>query len=283
MKSDKLEALRKSETEAKDRIPALAAAADQAAAEAERTRAEAASLQSAFKEADAARVKAKADIKATATAEKKAANAVVVFDRQEGNRELPVSIFISSKTSKVMLRQGFEVVYESPITIDSPEQPLGTYLMSANGWRDRSQTSLKWTVAAVSEHSLSEEAEFVPEGKKRKNAEPVLALPQQTDRATAASALDRIKIPQDAVDKISEIVKPGSVFIVSDYDVSKSETRYAGTDFIVQMPEVVAKISRPKPKRDEYYEDDNYGWSFFGGSSYQKRRPPRPYGGKFYF
>lgn len=287
MKSDKVEALRKDETEAKDRIPALAAAADQAAAEAERTAKEAAAAQAAYKEAEAARVKAKAAIKTTEANEKKAEKAIEIFDRQEGNRELPISVFISSKTSTVRVRQGWENIYEGPVTIESPEQPLGTYLMSATGWRDTTQTSLKWTVAAVSENPLSNHGESVAdedEGRakhKSKKAE-AFALPPQTDRASAVATLDRIKIPQEAVEKISEVMKPGSTFIISDYDVSKSEMRYLGTDFIVQMPEVVAKVSRPKPKRDEYYDDD-YGWSFFGQPSYQKRRPPRPYGGKFFF
>jgi hypothetical protein len=286
MKADKLEALRKDETETKDRVPALATAADQAAAEADRTRAEAEALQAAYKNADAARVKAKGAIKTAADAEKKADKAIEIFDRQDRNRELPVTVFISSKTSMIKVRQGYENIVEAPVTIENPEQPLGTYLMSANGWRDASQTSLKWTVAAVSENSLyQQEEEYDQEegSKKRKKTEQVFAPPPQTDLASATATLDRIKIAQDVVDKISEVVKPGSTFIISDYDVAKSEMRYLGTDFIVQMPEVVAKISRPKPKNDEYY-DDNYGWSLFGGPSYQKpRRAPRPYGGKFFF
>ena len=283
MKSDKLEALRKSEVEAKDRIPALAAAAEQGAAEAERTRTDLAAAQAAYKEADAARANAKANIKAVVAAEKKAANAIVAFDRAERNRDFPVSVFVSTKTSKIMIRQGFELLLEAPVTIENPEQPLGTFLMSATNWRDSSQTALNWTVAAVTENSLpgQEEPEEVSD-KRRKSKEPALTLPPQTDAAEAAATLDRIKIPKEITDKISEVVKPGSTFIVSDYDISRSETRFAGTDFIVQMPEVVAKITRPKPKRDEYYDDDDYGWSFFGGSNYQKKRS-RPYGGKFYF
>jgi lipoprotein-anchoring transpeptidase ErfK/SrfK len=288
MKSDKLEALRKDETDTRDRIPALATAADQAVAEADRTAKEAQSLQVAYKAAEAARVKAKTAIKTTVAEEKKAGKAVEIFDRQERNRDLPVSVFISSKTSTIKVRQGWENIYEGPVTIENPEQPLGTYLMSATGWRDSTQTSIKWSTAAVSENSLATDTEAVSEDEfsgKRKNKKTEassFAPPAQTDRTAATATLDRIKIPQEALEKITEVMKPGSTFIISDYDVSKSEMRYLGTDFIVQMPEVVAKISRPKPKRDEYYDDDDSGWSFFGGSNYQKKRS-RPYGGKFYF
>lgn len=287
MKADKLEALRKDEIAVKERIPALSTAADRATADAERAAKEAQVLLAAYKEAEAARVKAKAAIKTTVADEKKSEKAIEIFDRQERNRDLPVSIFISSKTSTIKIRQGWENIYEGPVTIENPEQPLGTYLMSATGWRDTSQTTIKWTTAAVSEHPLANHEEVMPEedegGKRKSKKAESFALPPQTDRATATATLDRIKIPQEAVDKISELMKPGSTFIISDYDVSKSEMRYLGTDFIVQMPEVVAKISRPKPKRDEYYDDDDYGWSFFGPPPSQKRRPTRPYGGKFYF
>ena len=285
MKADKLEALRKDETETRDRIPALATAADQAAAEADRVRAAAEAAQAAYKSADAARAKAKAAIKTAAAEEKKADKAIEIFDRQERNRDLPVTVFISSKTSMIKVRQGFENILEAPITIENPEQPLGTYLMSATGWRDQTQTSLKWTAAAVSENSLPDQSEPMLEendGKKHSKKAEAFAPPPQTDRASATATLDRIKIPQETVDKISEVMKPGSTLIISDYDVAKSEMRYLGTDFIVQMPEVVAKISRPKPKRDEYFEEYDGGWSFFGPPPSQKRRS-RPYGGKFFF
>jgi hypothetical protein len=45
------------------------------------------------------------------------------------------------------------------------------------------------------------------------------------------TALDRIEIPRDAVEQISELMTPGSSLIISDYGIS-SETR-TDTDFIV--------------------------------------------------
>lgn len=287
IKAEKLEALRKDEITTRERIPALSLAADQAKADAEHAAKEAEGLLVVYREAEAARTKAKAAIKTTAADEKKSEKAIEIFDRQERNRDLPVSVFISSKTSTIKVRQGWENIYEGPVTIENPEQPLGTYLMSATGWRDTSQTTINWTTAAVSENPLAYHEEAVLDenesGRRKNKKAESFAPPPQTDLASAIATLDRVKIPQEAVDKVSELVKPGSTFIISDYDVSKSEMRYLGTDFIVQMPEVVAKISRPKPKRDEYYDDDDYGWSFFGPPPSQKRRPARPYGGKFYF
>jgi hypothetical protein len=51
------------------------------------------------------------------------------------------------------------------------------------------------------------------------------------DKANAA--LDRIEIPQDAVERISELLTPGSSLIVSDYGISEETGK--DTDFIVVM------------------------------------------------
>jgi hypothetical protein len=91
-------------------------------------------------------------------------------------------------------------------------------------------------------------------------------MPSGTDTDKAARTLDRIKLPKAVTDRIAEVVKPGSTLIVSSYDVSRSETKYAGTDFIVQMPEVVAKISKPTPRpapRPVQVVEDEGGCFFF--------------------
>jgi hypothetical protein len=47
----------------------------------------------------------------------------------------------------------------------------------------------------------------------------------------ASAALDRIEIPQDVVERISELLTPGSALIVSDYGISEETGK--DTDFIV--------------------------------------------------
>ncbi len=183
-----------------------------------------------------------------------------------------------------MIRQGFELLFEAPVTIENPSSRSGPSLMSATNWRDPSQTALNWTVAAVTENSLpdQEEPEDVSD-KKRRNKEPALTLPPQTNAAEAAATRSHQDPEGDHRQDLRGRGSPARRSSSRTTTSRAAKLASAGTDFIVQMPEVVAKITRPKPKRDEYYDDDDYGWSFFGGSSYQKRRPARPYGGKFYF
>jgi hypothetical protein len=50
----------------------------------------------------------------------------------------------------------------------------------------------------------------------------------------ANTALDRIEIPQDVVERVSELLSPGSSLTISDYGLSRETGN--DTDFIVVMP-----------------------------------------------
>jgi hypothetical protein len=269
MRADKLAELEAEATATAEKIAPLTAEADRAAEAATSAAADAKAAETAADEA-AAKVKAaKTEIKDAAVAETSAKAAVAKFDRLEVNRDQPVSMFISSKTGMIHIRQGFERVMEAQATIENPEIPLDTFVFTAVAWKDDSKTDLKWTATEVTEHSMGLPVGDDAEPRKKKNKAPEeVRLPAATETARAAQTLDRIKIPKEASDWISEVMKPGSTLIVSSYDMSRSETRYAGTDFVVQMPEVVAKISRPPPKPKMEDDDDNGGGCFFFCSSY---------------
>jgi lipoprotein-anchoring transpeptidase ErfK/SrfK len=111
-----------------------------------------------------------------------------------------VAVFISRKEGKVFVRQNFEPLFDAAIEIADPQQPLGTHVFTAVGDKVGG-TDLRWSVASV-----------IP-------------------TTAAASALDRISIPQDAIDRISELVGPGSSLIISDQGLGPETGK--GTDFIV--------------------------------------------------
>ena len=89
--------------------------------------------------------------------------------------------------------------------------------------------------------------------------------PQPRRRSTASP------FPQEAIDRIAEVVSPGSSVIISDEPLSKETGK--GTDFIVLMsgePQGGIKIRRrPQPwgGDDEYgYRRPSYGRSpYWGG------------------
>ena len=49
--------------------------------------------------------------------------------------------------------------------------------------------------------------------------------------ASAAEALNRIQMPKEAVDRIGEILSPGSSLVISDEGLGRETGRY--TEFIV--------------------------------------------------
>ncbi|MCC7252305.1 L,D-transpeptidase family protein [Hyphomicrobium sp.] len=269
MRADRLETLRAQEAELRSGIAPREEEVRRTAEAAKDAADKAATADKAVAAAVAGLKEAKAEIKNAAAAETAAKKAVATFDRQEQNRGLPVSVFISSKTGLIQVRQGFEAVLEVQASIADPDVPLDTFVFTAVGWKDDSKTDLRWTATEVNEHSTrigSGDVEVDNKGKRKSQSVPP---PPETDVARAARTLDRISIPKEASERIAEVVKPGSTLIVSSYDVARSETRYAGTDFIVQMPEVVAKITKPtpRPRPVELVEEQGGGGCFFFCSS----------------
>jgi len=50
---------------------------------------------------------------------------------QPAKRSGQLAIFVSRKEKKIFVRQGFAPLFEMPVTIDSPDQPLGTHVFTA--------------------------------------------------------------------------------------------------------------------------------------------------------
>ena len=63
----------------------------------------------------------------------------------------PISIFVSRKSSRLYVRQGFTPLFDIPVTIRDPEQPLGTHVFTAIGLR--TDPALRWTVTSMPEKS----------------------------------------------------------------------------------------------------------------------------------
>lgn len=285
IRADRLAALEAQEAEERARIVPATEEVKRAADASEAAQATANAANERVAAAQEKLKAAKAEVKDSAAAETEAKKALAAFDRQEANRSLPVSVFVSSATGMVHIRQGFERVIEAKATIENPEIPLDTFVFTALDWKDGSKTDLKWTATEVNEHTTRVSDDDGASRKKRKAPQQV-AAPPVSDLEKANRTLNRIKLPKDVSDLVSEVVKPGSVLIVSSYDMARSETRYAGTDFVVQMPEVVAKITKPTPRpaRVQVVEDNNDGGGFFlfGGPSSsskakdKKRRSSQP-------
>ena len=139
-----------------------------------------------------------------------------------------VSVFVSRKAGKLYVRKGNEPVFDMPVTISHPEQPIGTYLFTAGRADDNGK--LRWLVSNVA----SGKANVDPPKKvvgRRGGRQEVAEAPAPVSPTSANEALDRIHIPQEALDRIAPLVTPGASLIVSDLGISGETGK--DTDFIV--------------------------------------------------
>jgi lipoprotein-anchoring transpeptidase ErfK/SrfK len=137
-----------------------------------------------------------------------------------------VAVFISRKEKKLFVRQGFEPLFDAPVEIDHPEQPLGTHVFTALGFADGG-AHMRWNVMTVA----SEPPRQLLSAKIGPKAQPAARAGDVHVPQTAAQALDRIQIPQEALDRISEILSPGASLVISDQGLGPETGE--GTDFIV--------------------------------------------------
>jgi hypothetical protein len=130
----------------------------------------------------------------------------------------PISVFISRKEGKLFVRKGFEPVFNVPVTFEQPDQPLGTHVYTALALQD-DNTTMRWNVVSMPGSA--------PARKSEKSKKVEVAGPA----STAVQALDRVIIPPEALERISEMMTPGASLIISDKGLG-GETG-VGTDFIV--------------------------------------------------
>jgi hypothetical protein len=142
---------------------------------------------------------------------------------------MPISIFVSRKLSKLFVRRGFRPLFDAPVNIQNPEEPLGTHVLTATEFENEGAT-VRWTVVSVPEESpRTSRDSATARGASAKRVVETTTPPPSPEKAN--SALDRIEIPQDAADRISELLTPASSLVISDQGLGHETGR--GTDFIV--------------------------------------------------
>jgi hypothetical protein len=139
-----------------------------------------------------------------------------------------VAVFVSKREKKIFVRQGFVPVFDMPIEIANPDQPLGTHVFTAMQIQDGGGR-MRWNAISMPAEHLARPVD-VRGGKRRKTVEPAAAHDGKAP-STAAEALDRINLPPEAVERISELLTPGSSLVVSDHGLGRETGRY--TEFIV--------------------------------------------------
>jgi hypothetical protein len=157
----------------------------------------------------------------------------------------PVSIYISRATQKLYVRRNthkpapdgggevFDTSIEVPVTIRDPDQRIGTHVFTAMA---REGTGLRWSAVTV-------------DGERDAN-----------------SALDRITIPQDVLNRIAPTALPRSSIVISDEPLS-TETNYR-TEFVAVLSNqpqggfITRKPSESLIASDDGWDRDGFGFFF---------------------
>jgi hypothetical protein len=185
-------------------------------------------------------------------------------------RAMPLSVFVSRKTQRYYVRQGYVPVFEGPITIRDPDKPIGTFVFTAFGNADG---RVRWGVVSMyadgDSKAAAEPIAARSSPRKGESRRSIEATP--ADAAGAKAALDRIAIPHEALQRFSDVVLPGSSLIVSDEGLSIETGK--DTDFVIVMsgePQGALKVRQREPRPADLWGSPyrGYGRSPFGGGGF---------------
>ena len=160
----------------------------------------------------------------------------------------PVSVFISRKTQRLYVRQAFQPIFDTEVTIRDPDTPIGTTIYTALELYQRRRGRALERAGHVRQAAPAPTPRSAPSSRRGVERKAEGAA---TDAGAAKAALERITIPQEAIDRINEVVSPGSSLIVSDEPMSAKETG-KGTDFIVLMSGEPQGGIKSRPRRSPY-------------------------------
>jgi hypothetical protein len=164
----------------------------------------------------------------------------------------PVSVFISRKTQRLYVRRAFQPILESPVTIQDADRPIGTHVFTAIE-RTGSDIDMRWSVVSLNGGHADAGADKLHGATRGRRGQDV--EPMATDPGGAKAALDRIAIPQDALDRIAGIASPRSSLIISDEELSAETGK--DTEFVVLMsgePQGGIKFRRRGPETKVRFE-----------------------------
>ncbi len=148
---------------------------------------------------------------------------------QSVKRTGQIAVFVSRREKKIFVRQGFIPVLDLPVVIDEADQPLGTHVFTALGPAG-SDAGMRWNLFTIPTDGAPTNLTATRKSRNL-SRDPSRALVLLKAPSTAAEALDRIQMPKEAVDRISELLVPGSSLVISDEGLGRETGRY--TEFIV--------------------------------------------------
>lgn len=148
-----------------------------------------------------------------------------------------VAVFISGKEKRIFVRHAFIPIFDMPIEIANPGKSLGTHTFTALEVVDGG-ARMRWNAISMPLTPGHSAAPPAKKGATNQQAQPprmtksLRGAVVTSESSNAAEALDRVAIPQEAIDRIAELLTPGSSLIITDEGLGRETGRY--TEFIVE-------------------------------------------------
>jgi peptidoglycan hydrolase-like protein with peptidoglycan-binding domain len=135
----------------------------------------------------------------------------------------------------IYVRQELGRVFDAPVGLRNPDEPLGTHVYTALNFAP-GDTKARWMAVTVQGDS-------------------------------AASALDRVEIPDDIRQRISERLTPGSTLIIGDTSINSASLPKGGDFVVLAKGSPGTKITSSggagdQPRRKVRRYNYNYGYSY---------------------
>ncbi len=162
----------------------------------------------------------------------KSAAAEPVSTQPKVLRPGPLSILISRKEQRMYVRKGMQPLFEVPVAIEKTNESIGTHIFTAVAGDD--PAAMRWMVVSLDGAPRTGQAADARNvaGKRP----PDRIEPKLKGTAAARAALDRLDLPQDAVDRISDLMSVGATLIVSDKGIGRRAAVALDSDFMIEMP-----------------------------------------------
>lgn len=204
---------------------------DAARADLVRAELEFATILGAAASAEKARADAVAEVQNSVTLLRAAQRDLIDFNKEVVRDNKNLSIFISTKTERIYIREGHEPLLEAPITVEDPRRRYGTHVFTAMRF-DSTGDDIDWQLVSAQLPAAGLLPANAGGKKKRAPRTESLAYSPETSVQQASDALDSIAIPSDVLETIAHRIRPGTSVIVSDHDLPPNENGL-GTEFVV--------------------------------------------------
>ena len=144
----------------------------------------------------------------------------------------PISVYVSRKLGRLFVRKGFAEVFDAPVTIERPDEPLGTHVFTA--LEAREDGSMRWNVASLPTERVVKPGKYletITRRGERLRKELVAPVHEAQPPGDPNSALERVTFSDEVLARIGALMTPGATLIISD--LGQSFETGKGTDFIV--------------------------------------------------